>query len=190
MKERKLSTIIGYVILILLLLIVTILLLISSFKVYVFVSLTALVIISILFYNYINNTKSEDALYNSFVNNIMKTYFSILVEVEEVPSLDNKDIVKVKTFDDLLNAQEEVHKPIFYIKSEDTLTMFIIDSSLACICELKRNSSVESNIDKIIEESDNKQNRLLENLENTAVLKLGNDKIVKVSPVRKKTNNN
>ena len=190
MKERKLSTIIGYVILILLLLVVTILLLISSFKVYVFVSLTALVIISILFYNYISNTKSEDALYNSFVNNIMKTYFSILVEVEEVPSLDNKDIVRVKTFDDLLNVQEEVHKPIFYIKDEDSFVLFVIDSSLACICELKRNDNIASTIDKVIDESSNKQNKLLENLENTAVLKLGNDKIVKVSPVRKKTNNN
>ena len=58
------------------------------------------------------------------MNKLLKTYSEILVEVEELPELDeNITLIDVTNFDDMIDLEEELKSPIMYeetIKGEQS----------------------------------------------------------------------
>ena len=68
---------------------------------------------------------SDEEKYKIEVSRLIKIYRSILVNVDELPNI-NKKLLKVNSLDDLINAQYEMKKPIFYILKEDSTMFYLI----------------------------------------------------------------
>ena len=60
--------------------------------------------------------------YDAELKKIFRTYDSILVEIEILPKLSDKKIVKTKYFKDMVNVQFEIRKPIYYLKTPISCT--------------------------------------------------------------------
>lgn len=69
--------------------------------------------------------KSESA-YNKKLRKILKNYDGIIVNLEKQPKVNNDRIIKVSSFDELLDAQGEIRVPINYIKEENGSVFLLI----------------------------------------------------------------
>lgn len=163
--------------------------------VYAFIS-AILFILSIITYIRIRKMFTNPTeLFIYKVNKIIKTYDSVLIEIETLPKLTDKKIIKATTFKDMANAEYELRKPIYYIKGEHTCDFILLDKKNAYAYIVKEsneyNSVLEiclSNIEKGNKSID-KELDLIDNLDKTTVIKLDNMKELVVSPVRKQVKN-
>lgn len=139
--------------------------------------------------------KEEPDEYTAFIKNkkrILRVYDSIIVEVEEIPNIAGKNIIKVKSIEDLVDAQLELREPIYYKNDNDSCFFMLLHYNEACIYILKRNESVisptEQSIRYMKEEKETKEQdeTILENIENTIVYKLDELRSFKISPIRNK----
>ena len=94
----------------------------------------ALVLISLylLVMNLINS-RDEDSIYESELKNILKTYDAVLINSENIPDLVGRNIIKVSSIEDLIDAQVEIRKPVYYKKEFDSCTFILLDDKEACI---------------------------------------------------------
>jgi len=144
---------------------------------------------------YISYSKNELENFESNVNNILRLYNSILVETKNYPDLVNKNIIKLERLEDLIDAQLEIRKPIYYVKQLQTCSFILIDNDEALVYIMKRDKDDISALDIIIKDinilkrqEDRRKNvsdDLLSDIDRTTVIKLDGDKKYKVSPVRK-----
>lgn len=137
--------------------------------------------------------KDEKSLYERKLKNILKTYDSILVYSNDRDIIEKENIIFVKRFDDLLTAQEELNKPILYIK-EDYSSVFLLQEENELLAYIyKMNDDIESKMEyklrNIINGSKDADEdidpNILEQLEKTAIIQLKNNKMYKVSPLKK-----
>ena len=131
----------------------------------------------------------EKAVYKSNLKSILKTYDVILVKVDNIPDIDFKTIAIANSIDDLLNAQIEVRKPIFYYLDNESCSFILVDEKVTLVYVLKQNEDSESTLLKLIEEQKHtkkKEKKLaeIEEIDKTTIIEL-NDKSFKVSPIRK-----
>ena len=137
-------------------------------------------------------TREEPDEFSVFVKNkrrILKTYNSIIVEVEDIPNIAGKNIIKVKSIEDLVDAQLELREPIYYKNDNDSCFFMLLHYNEACIYILRMNPDVisptEQSIKYMKEEPDKeKEENILENVENTIVYKLDELRSFKISPIR------
>ena len=134
------------------------------------------------------NSRDEDSIYESELKNILKTYDAVLINSENIPDLVGRNIIKVSSIEDLIDAQVEIRKPVHYKKEFDSCTFILLDDKEACIFSIKRNDSVILPIDNIIEENKNNSKKIskeefLSGIENTTIISMDNKKY-KISPVR------
>ena len=138
---------------------------------------------------YTLNTRNEAAIYTSTLRKVLNNYDAILVESHNFPDLKGKNIIKVTNMDDLVDAQIEIRKPIYYmIEGEDSCSFVLLDNTEACIYVLKQNEQVESPLELIVAEYEKHNDidaSLLEDIERTTIIKLNNMKSFKVSPYKK-----
>lgn len=137
--------------------------------------------------------KEEPDEYSTFIKNkkrILRTYDSIIVEVEDIPNIAGKNLIKVKSIEDLVDAQLELREPIYYKNDNDSCFFMLLHYNEACIYILKMNDSVVSPTEQSIrymkEDKDTKDSSesILDNLENTIVYKLDELRSFKISPIR------
>lgn len=137
--------------------------------------------------------REEPDEFSAFIKNkkrILRTYNSIIVEVEDIPNIAGKNIIKVKSIEDLVDAQLELREPIYYKNDNDSCFFMLLHYNEACVYILKMNDSVVSPTEQSIrymkEDKDNKETSesILDNLENTIVYKLDELRSFKISPVR------
>lgn len=74
--------------------------------------------------------------YQAELNKILRTYDSVLVEVEVMPKISDKKVVRTKFFKDMVNVQFEVRKPIYYLRGPVGCTFVIMNEDTAYIFEL------------------------------------------------------
>lgn len=86
--------------------------------------------------------------YNTEIKKLLKTYDSILVEIEILPKTSDKKIVKTKYFKDLVNVQYEVRKPIYYLKEDKGCTFIVMNDDTAYIYEVNNPDYIEKNIEE------------------------------------------
>lgn len=129
--------------------------------------------------------------YTAFIKNkkrILRTYDSIIVEVEDIPNIAGKNIIKVKTIEDLVDAQLELREPIYYKNDNDSCFFILLHYNEACIYILKMNEDVVSPTEQSIrymkEDKDSRNENILEDVENTIVYKLDELRSFKISPIR------
>ncbi len=138
-------------------------------------------------------SKNPEKKYDSIVNEILNTYDSILVKSSSVPSFENRNVIEVLSFDDLIDAQLELRKPICYMKQTESCSFILLDDKEAYVYVEKLNDQVVSPVEIEIKEMKIKRKNeedvdaeMLRNIEKTTVVKLSNKKSYKVSPIRKK----
>ena len=137
--------------------------------------------------------REEPDEYSAFIKSkkrILRTYDSIIVEVEDIPNIAGKNIIKVKSIEDLVDAQLELREPIYYKNDNDSCFFMLLHYNEACVYILKMNDSVisptEQSIRYMKEAKDNKDEKesILDNVENTIVYKLDELRSFKISPIR------
>lgn len=111
----------------------------------VFLSVFFVLLLSLIIY--IKNTRSDKAIYNSTLRNILRVYDSVLVEVVEIPDINSRQIIRVMEMDELFDAQSEIRKPIYY-KIEDGVCSFVLfDLNIACVYILRESDQFVSALD-------------------------------------------
>lgn len=189
MKDNKKQICIGFSILIILLIVLGILI-IKEMYTYSIVIITLLFICIInllrLFYFF---GKSEEDLYNKVLRTILNTYDSVLVDIDKIPEVNPKNIIKVLSFEKMVDIQAERKKPIFYKLSINSCLFLILDEKEIYVYVLRMKEDSYSPLDDIIKtmeqntEKMEKDKLLLENIEKTTIIKLDNLKEYKVSPI-------
>lgn len=152
-------------------------------------------IIQELMYRFTGDTKEEK--YETKLKKILKTYDSVLVETRKVPVIDSEKVILVNSIDDLIDAQLELRKMIYYFKQSDNCSFVLFDQNQANIFILKSNEEVispleiEINNNKIKNKNKNDiDEETLNEIDKTTIIKLPNDKAYKISPVRKQKKSN
>ena len=144
---------------------------------------------------YLREAPDEYSIFIKEKKKILRTYDSVIVEVEEIPNIAGKNIIKVKTIDDLVDAQLELREPIYYKNDNDSCFFLLLHYNEACIYILKINDSVISPTEQSIRymkkdakaKKQEEDNNILENVENTIVYKLDELRSFKISPIRNET---
>ena len=156
----------------------------------VFITLTAILFGYLCFIVF--SKKDRKTIYNREINKILKTYDSVLVYSDYDYDVDNQNIIFLKSFDNLLSAREELDTTMLYIKEKETDVFMVKDNSELLVYIYKMNEDSESpfeyKLKDYLETKDDKVNNnqnILDELDKTTIIQLKNDKVYKVSPVRK-----
>lgn len=191
MKRRGKVLILG--ILFVISLVTLILLLCNKLYSYGIVAGTVTLILFVIFILFCINSRDEESIYKNKLNKLLKTYDSILVKSSTLPSLEDRNIIQVDSFQDLINAQLEIRKPIYYKLQVSCCSFLLLDDKEACTYILKSNDKVVSDLDILINENNivNKKKEkndysILKNIDKTSIIMLDNSKSFKVSPIREK----
>lgn len=138
---------------------------------------------------------SPTRAYQNRVNSILKTFDSILVKSNKVPSIEGRNVIYVESIDDLIDAQLEIRKPICYMKQTESCSFMLLDDKEAFVYIEKLNPEVVSPVEIEIKEAKLKNksaaemdSEMLREIDKTTIVKLSNKKSYKVSPVRKNKN--
>ena len=188
MGNKKTITI-GSIIALIILAIVIVITLISGLSGFSLILGALFIILTIILATYIKEEPDEYSAFTKNKKRILRTYDSIIVEVEDIPNIAGKNIIKVKSIEDLVDAQLELREPIYYKNDNDSCFFMLLHYNEACIYILKMNDGVVSPTEQSIrymkEEPDKKdQENILENVENTIVYKLDELRSFKISPIR------
>ncbi len=76
-----------------------------------------------------NNQKNENKYYVE-LKRILSTYDGIIVNVSSLPDLDKFNVIKVKSFDELLDAHSEVRLPINYYRQKGKSTFILVNDTM------------------------------------------------------------
>lgn len=142
------------------------------------------------------NGRDPTKTYESRIKNTLNTYDSILVRNKEVPSLENRNIIMLYEFQDLVNAQMELRRPICYIKQIESCSFILLDGTEAWVYIDKLNEDVVSpieieinNMKRVLKKEEEIEQELLKKIERTTIIKLPNSRSYKISPIRTIENN-
>ena len=117
MKREKLIIL---VVLIITSIIIDLLLIHQQLFSYFIVVTAALFVLTIYLITYLLENKDEESIYKSKLKRALKNYDAILVESQRFPELKGKNIIRVTNMDDLIDAQIEIRKPIYYMIENET----------------------------------------------------------------------
>ena len=185
-NNKKTITICSIIALIILA-IVIIITLIANLKGFTIILSALFIILTVCLSIYIKEEPDEYTIYIKNKKKILRLYDSIIVEVEEIPNIAGKNIIKVKSIEDLVDAQLELREPIYYKNDNDSCFFMLLHYNEACIYILKMNDSVisptEQSIRYMKEDTEAKeQDQSI--LDNTIVYKLDELRSFKISPIR------
>ena len=168
---------------------------VSSMAKYSILAFTVAGVLLITGVGFLFKNGNPTRIYESKISGILNTYDSVLVKSNTPPVLDDRNIVTVMSIEDLIDAQMEIRKPICYLKQTESCSFVLLDDKEAYIYIEKLNEDVVSPVEIAIKESKiknkNKEemdSEMLRDIEKTTVVKLSNQKSYKVSPIRKKKN--
>lgn len=159
-------------------------------KLYTYLIIVVPILFILLFFSIkgIRTKCSPEDEYNIFLKEILKTYDAVLINVVEMPSVDGRSIVKVSNFEDLIDAQIEIRKPIYY-KRDDRSTIFVLlDDKQVCINILKVDEEENTQFDRWLADLEKEKNKfdesILAGIENTTIVRLDNNKSYRVIPIK------
>ena len=84
-----------------------------------------LIILDILIKLILNSNKRSK--YEEKLNSILRNYDRVIVSAKESYNVDGRTIVKVYTFDELLDARDTLGKPIIYYKVNNVKSEFYVE---------------------------------------------------------------
>ena len=88
--------------------------------------LVAIILLSCFIYSYFENRK-KNMSYHRKLESILRRYNNIIVDIAKMPSLTGLNIIKVRSFEELCDAQASLHQPInFYLDEQNECAIFIV----------------------------------------------------------------
>lgn len=189
MNNNKKTITICSIIALIILAVIIIITLVTNLTGFAIILSALFIILTICLAIYIKEEPDEYSMYIKKKKKILRTYDSTIVEVEEIPNIAGKNIIKVKSIEDLGDAQLELREPIYYKNDNDSCFFLLLHYNEACIYILKMNEGVVSPTEQSIrymkeDKKAKKEESILDNLENTIVYKLDELRSYKISPVR------
>ena len=166
-------------------------LLFNKLYTYLIIVLTVTVLAVLYLMKILKEKQTPESIYEQNLNEIIKTYEPILVDVKTTPEFDVKNIITVSSFEKLADVQYELKKPILYRKNISSCAFILMDNEVAYVYILRMNENSFSPIDDIIKSIEisakkrRKDKKTLEDIDKTTIIKLDDSKEYKVSPVRK-----
>ena len=91
--------------------------------------------------------KKNKSNFEKEVDKILKPYYYLLVEVENIPKMNNRQIIDTKSFTDILNVCKIIHKPIYYIAKKTAYNFVLFDKKNAYYYTLKDTDNVSTLLD-------------------------------------------
>lgn len=188
MKRVKKWVLIG---LLVLLLIGTIILFVNKIYTYFIICFALTFVCFVALILSISGNKSDEEVYDINVNNTLKIYDAILVKSKDYPSLDGRNIIYVEEFDDLVDAQLEIRKPVYYVREESCCSFILLDTQEALIYIMKKDPNVNCKLEEMINGNNDEKKEesipkgkddLLADINNTTILKISDDRKFKISP--------
>ncbi len=88
-------------------------------------------------------SKEKQYYYIKKVNNILKTYDSIIVNVKNIPSLKDLKVIDVSEFNELLDAHSEVRLPINYCDYDDRAEFVLFNDLMAWRYTIEKEETYE-----------------------------------------------
>lgn len=76
-----------------------------------------------------SNQKNDNKYYME-LKRILSTYDGIIVNVSSLPDLDKFNVIKVRSFDELLDAHSEVRLPINYYSQKNRSTFILVNDTM------------------------------------------------------------
>lgn len=166
---------------------------ISDYIQYGILTIVIDIVIFIVLFKSFNIEKDPIKSYELRIKSTLNTYDSILVRNKEIPNLENRNIIMLYNFEDLVNAQIELRKPICYIKQTESCSFILLDGSEAWVYIDKVNDAVVSpveieinNLKRVLKNESEIDQKILKEIEKTTIIKLPNAKTYKISPIRDK----
>jgi len=192
MKEKRDNKIMYLgVIVALLLITISILLLRKEYKIYSLITLSLTAIDCILLFFYMNNTKTNHDKYQSDIKYILKTFDSVLAKLDCDLHLEEKEIIKLESFAGIVNAQEEIKKPILYTLDSTTAVFILIDNNSLYYTTIKEDEKLKNplEVELVLASKKKKENTncdaMLEGIDHTTIVQTKNNKKYKISPLKK-----
>ncbi|MBR3523193.1 MAG: hypothetical protein IKN87_00710 [Bacilli bacterium] len=151
----------------------------------VFVTIMAILIIYLV-YLMIRKTDDESN-YLRTIKRILRIYNSDIVYLENEYNFANDDVLKVKSFNDLVKAHEQLDTPIMYL-GEDNSSVFMVktDKELLYYVFYKNDKSKSLFVEKINKHLDLiDEKKLTDDIDSNTIVKLSNDKTYKVILIKK-----
>lgn len=133
--------------------------------------------------------KNNVAAYNAKLKTVLKTYNEDIIYAETDYEIKEKNVLFVKSLDDILVASSITNSPIIYISEGEEAATFLVKNDedlLAYILKVNPNTTTkyEKVLKNIIEENKKNVNSLLNNITKETIIVIDN-KSYKVSPVTK-----
>ena len=85
----------------------------------------------------VRNNQVKANRYKIELKRILSTYDGIIVNVSSIPDLSKFNVIKVKSFDELLDAHSEVRMPINYLRQKHKSTFILVNDTMLWIYELR-----------------------------------------------------
>ena len=165
----------------------------ESYFGYLVLILAIAVVLVIMGINLIHVGSSPEKMYEANVKDILVTFDSILIQNNEVPKIDSRNVIIVESIDDLVDAQLEIRKPICYFKQTESCAFVLLDDKEAYVYVEKLNDDVVSPLEIAIKDEKIKNksvndvdSEMLRDIDKTTIVRLSNRKSYKISPIRKK----
>jgi hypothetical protein len=189
MKKNK--KIILTSLLLIILITIDIILYLNLLNSYLIVTITLTIINFIVLISNIFDNSSKESNYTKELNRIFKLYDSVLVQCTKLPNINDKNIIRTNSIEDLIDAQIEVRKPIYYQKQTESCSFILIEQDEAIVYILKLNEEVISPLEIVFSQMDieNKKKdskgdyKIFNEIDKTMIVKLDNNKAYKVSPI-------
>ena len=146
------------ILVLLLMLLIGIDLVLFYFKLFDYLIVLSVITIALIIFIMLEIKKlnmDENKKYMYLLKKVLKVYNPVLVETKNFPDIKNKSILKVGNMDDLINAQYEIKKPIYYIKSDDSTVFYILDNDVILVYFIKKNESVLTSLEIKLDNLDN-----------------------------------
>lgn len=160
---------------------------------YSILAFTIAVIFGLFGARHLIGDRNPNTVYENEVKDLLNTYDSILLKCSSVPNMEGRNIVRVESMDDLVDAQYEIRKPICYLKQTESCAFMLLDDKEAYVYIVKLNEDVTSPVEIEINnmkfrkrDSVEMDSEMLQDIDKTTIIKLSNKKSYKVSPIRKK----
>ena len=132
-------------------LIITVFLTVKGIYTYAIITgVVDLVLIVLIIYNFGFYSGDAKAIFNRKLDKILSLYDSVLVQSLDIPNLNGRNIIVVELIEDMIDAQIELRKPIYFVRNNYSCSFVLLDQKEALVHVMKFNDDIVDPLDKFL----------------------------------------
>lgn len=135
----------------------------SNRPAYLIFKITGFILLVVSTLGFVDVTKTnilfkKKNLYEIQIDNILKSYDSIIANINKMPDINDFKKIEVSSFEELIDVYNEVRMPINYYHEKGKSVFIIINDSIVWIYTFKKDNSMKW-VDNNEKESDKRKNK-------------------------------